>query len=172
MKLRCYLLLTLKSDVVATTFTQTQNSIKVEFANNSAVKISANYINKIFNRLALLTLSDDQHIAAESLVLIALIPCFPKIRQRTIKIWNACKQILPQEITEDDFDHSIKGLFVESEGVRSAKVVSELFNQLLSFSREPRPATEANDRAIWVIFLNNAYHVGKAILFRLAFYYG
>lgn len=80
--------------------------------------------------------------------------------------------MLPQEITEDDFDHFIKGLFVESERVRSAKVVSKFFNRLISFSRELRPATETRDRAIWVVFLKNAYHVGKAILFRLASHYG
>lgn len=33
------------SDVVATTFTQKTNSIKIKFARNSAIKISINYVN-------------------------------------------------------------------------------------------------------------------------------
>lgn len=70
-----------QSDVVATTFTQTQSNIKIEFARNSAVKIPADYINKILNRLALLTLSNDRNEAAGNILLIVLIPCFPKIKQ-------------------------------------------------------------------------------------------
>lgn len=38
-----------QSDVVATTFTQTQNNIKVEFARNSAVKICPDYVKKILD---------------------------------------------------------------------------------------------------------------------------
>lgn len=106
-----------QSDVVATTFTQTQNSIKIEFARNSAVKISADYINKILNRVALLTFSDDRNIAASNLILIALIPCFPKIKQRTIKLWNTCKKMLPYEATEENYDQFIKSLFVGVEEI-------------------------------------------------------
>ena len=36
-----------QSDVVATTFIQTQSNIKIEFARNSAVKIPTDYINKL-----------------------------------------------------------------------------------------------------------------------------
>lgn len=151
-----------QSDVVATTFTQTQNSIKVEFARNSAVKISTNYIDKILNRLALLKISDDRNVAASNLVLIALIPCFPKIKQRTIKLWNACKKKLPCQVTDEIFEQFIKGLFVGDEGVHSSKTVSKFFKRLLSFSNDLRPATGTKDRAIWVIFLRNAYQVGKA----------
>ena len=117
-----------QSDVVATTFTQTQNSIKIEFARNSAVKISTDYIDKILNRLALLTFSDDRNIAATNLLLIALIPCFPKIKQQTIKLWNACKKMLPHEATEENYDQFIKGLFVGGEEVQSSKIVSKFLN--------------------------------------------
>ena len=158
-----------QSDVVATTFTQTQNSIKIEFARNSAVKISADYINKILNRVALLTFSDDRNIAASNLILIALIPCFPKIKQRTIKLWNTCKKMLPDEVTEENYDQFIKGLFVGVEEVQSSKIVSKFFKRLLSFSKDLRPATETKDRAIWVVFLRNAYQVGTANRFCLAF---
>lgn len=125
------------------------------------MKIPADYINKILNRLALLTFSDDRNIAASKIVAIALIPCFPKIRQRTMKLWSACKKVLPREVTEeekeedDDSDQFIKGLFVEFEGVQNPKAVSNFFKRLLSFSRELRPVTEKKDRAIWVIFFRN-----------------
>lgn len=36
-----------QSDVVATTFIQTQNSIMIEFARNSAVKVPADYVDKV-----------------------------------------------------------------------------------------------------------------------------
>lgn len=100
-----------QSDVVATTFTQTQSDIKIEFARNSAVNIPADYINKILKRLALLTLSNDRNEAAGNILLIALIPCFPKIRERATKLWNACKKLLPQEVTEENFDRLSKGCF-------------------------------------------------------------
>lgn len=89
-----------QSDVVATAFTQTPNSIKVDFARNSAVKISTNYVNQILNQLALLKLSDDRNLEATKLVLIVLKPCFPKIKQRTRKLWNVCKKILPDKVTK------------------------------------------------------------------------
>lgn len=116
-----------QSDVFATTFTQTQNSVKIEFSRNSAVKVPADYIDKILNRPALLRFSDDRDIAASNIVAIALIPCFPKIWQRTMKLWNACKKVLPQEVTEDGFDQFIKGPFAECERVQSQKVVSKFF---------------------------------------------
>lgn len=154
-----------QSDVVATAFTQTPNSIKVEFARNSALKISTNYVNQILNQLALHKLSDDRNLEATKLVLIVLKPCFPKIKQRTIKLWNACKKILPDEVTKENFDQLIKGLFEYSEGVQSPEVVSEFFEQLLSFSKDLRTVTERDDRAIWATFLRSAYQVGKAIQF-------
>lgn len=160
-----------QSDVVATTFTQTQSNIKIEFARNSAVKVPSDYIKKILNRLALLTLSNDRNEAAGNILLIALIPCFPKIRQRATKLWNACKKV-PQEITEDNFDQFVKGLFLESEGVGAAGAVSALFKELISFSKEIRPFTEKKDCSIWGAFLRNAYQVGKAILFCLLFNHG
>lgn len=49
--------------------------------------------------------------AASNILAIALIRCFPKTWQRTMKLWNACKKVLPQEITEDSFDQFIKGSF-------------------------------------------------------------
>ena len=158
-----------KSDVVATTFTQTQNSIKIELAQNSAVKISADYINKILNRVALLTFLDDRNIAASNLILIALIPCFLKIKQRTIKLWNTCKKMLPHEVTKENYGQFIKSLFVGVEEIQSLKIVSKFFKRLLSFSKDLRPATETKDRAIWVVFLRNAYLVGKANRFCLTF---
>lgn len=158
-----------QSDVVATTFTQTQNSIKIEFARNSAIQTSADYINKILNRVALLTFSDDRNIAASNLILIALRPCFPKIKHRTIKLWKTCKKMLPDEVTEENYDHFIKGLFVEVGKVQSSRILSNFFKRLLSFSKDPRPATETKDRAIWVVFLRNAYQVGTANRFCLAF---
>lgn len=154
-----------QSDVVATTFTQTQSNIKIEFARNSAVKIPADYINKILNRLALLTLSNDRNEAAGNILLIALIPCFPKIKQRATKLWNACKKVLPQEVTKDNFDQFVKGLFLESEGVGAAGVVAAFFKELISFSKEVRPVTEKKDRSIWGAFLRNAYQVGKPLSF-------
>lgn len=93
-----------QSDVVATAFTQISNSIKVEFAQNSAVKIFTKYVNQILNQLALLKLSDDRNLEATKLVLIVLKPCFSKIKQRTIKLWNACKKIFSYEVTKEDFD--------------------------------------------------------------------
>ena len=160
-----------QSDVVATAFTQTQNSIKVEFARNSAVKTSIDYINQILNQLASLTLSDDRILEAIKLILIALKPCSAKIKQRTMKLWNACKKLLPHEVTEENFDQFIQGLIVGSEGGQSPKVVSKFFKRLLSFSKDLRTATERDDRATWAIFLRNAYQVGKAIRFCLAAYY-
>lgn len=154
-----------QSDVVATTFTQTQSNIKIEFARNSAVKIPVDYINKILNRLALLTLSNGRNEAAGNILLIALIPCFPKIRQRATKLWNACKKLLPQEVTKDNFDQFVKGLLLESEGVGAARIVSAFFKALFSFSKEIRPVTEKKDRAIWGAFLRNAYQVGKHFCF-------
>ena len=115
-----------QSDVVATAFTQTENSVKVEFARNSAVKICTDYVNQILNHLALLTLSDDRNLEASKLLLIALKPCFPKINQRTLKLWNACK-MLPDEVTEENFDHFIKRLFVGNEGVQSPKGCIKVF---------------------------------------------
>lgn len=158
-----------QSDVVATTFTQTQSDIKTEFARNSAVKIPVDYINKILNRLALLTLSNDRNEAAGNILLIALRPCFPKIKQRATKLWNACKKVLPQEVTKDNVDQFVKVLFLGSEGVGAAAVVSAFFTELISFSKEARPVTEKKDRAIWGAFLRNAYQVGKATLFFLLF---
>lgn len=121
------------------TNTKQHNSIKIEFARNSAVKIPADYINKILSRLALLTFSDDRNIAASK---------------------NACKKVLPREVTEekeedDDSDQFIRGLFVEFEGVQNPKAVSNFFKRLLSFSKELRPVTEKKDRAIWVIFFRS-----------------
>ena len=89
-----------------------------------------------------------------------------------MKLWNACKKVVPQEVTEEGFDQFIKGSFADCERVQSQKVVSKFFKWLVSFSKEIRPVTEKKDRAIWVIFLRNAYHVGKTVLFRLPFHYG
>lgn len=72
------------SNFVATAFTQTPDCIKVEFARNSAVKISTDYINQILNQIALLKLTDDRNLEATKLVLIIMKPCFPKIKQRTM----------------------------------------------------------------------------------------
>lgn len=47
--------------------------------------------------------------------------------------------------------------------------MSKFFKRLISYSKEMRPVTGKKDRAIWVIFLRNAYHVGKTALFRLPF---
>lgn len=155
------------SDVVATSYIQTKNRITIKFARNSAAKTSSDYIGKLLNRLNLLTLSDDRNVAAVNVLLIALRPCFPKIRQRTMKLWNACKMILPREIAEDNLDQFIQELFLEREGVQSPQVVAEFFTQLKSFSRQLRPVTEKRDRAIWAVFLRKAYQVGKTILFFL-----
>lgn len=89
------------------------------FARNSAAKISSDYTAKILNRLTLVTLSDDRNVAAVNVLLIALGPCFPKIRQRTMNLWNACKKALPQGVAEDNLDQVIQGLFVEREGFQS-----------------------------------------------------
>lgn len=162
------------SDTVATTSTQRQSSITIRFATNSAVKISADYINRILNRLNLLTISDDRNEAAGNILLIALIPCFPKIRQRTTKLWNACKEVLPHEVTKDDFNQFVQKLFVGGDGdekVRSAKLMSNFFEELFSFSRNARPVTEKRDRSIWAAFLRTAYRVGKAIIIRLSIHY-
>lgn len=82
------------SDVVATSYVQTQNRIRINFARESAANIPGDYISKILNRLNLLTLSDDRNVAALNILLIALRPCFPKIRPRTMKLWDACKKLL------------------------------------------------------------------------------
>lgn len=75
--------------------------------------------------------------------------------------------MLPQEVTKDNFDQFVKGLFLESEGVGAAGVVAAFFKELISFSKEVRPVTEKKDRSIWGAFLRNAYLVGKAIVFCL-----
>lgn len=49
--------------------------------------------------------------------------------------------------------------------------MSKFFKRLISYSKEMRPVTGKKDRAIWVIFLRDAYHVGKTALFRLPFHY-
>lgn len=61
----------------------------------------------------------------------------------------------------------LQGFFLEYERVQSPQVVSEFFTQLIinSFSRELRPVTAKRDRAIWAVFLRNAYQVVKAISF-------
>lgn len=82
------------SDVVATGYVQTQNRITINFARDSAANIPGNYISKILIRLNLLTLSDDRNVAALNIPLIALRPCFPKIKPRTMKLWDACKKLL------------------------------------------------------------------------------
>lgn len=153
------------SDVVATSYIQTDNRITINVARNSAAKISSDYIAKILNRLSLITVSDDRNVAAVNVLLIALKPCFPKIRQRTMKLWNACKKLLPEEVNEENMDQFIQGLYLEREGVQSPQVVAEFFTQLKSFSEELRPVTEKLDRASWAVFLRKAYQVGKAILF-------
>lgn len=127
---------------------------------------------KILNRINLHKFSDNRDIAASNIVAIALIPCFPKIWQRTMKLWSAWKKVLPQEVTEDGFDQFVKGSFAECERVQSPKVVSKFFKRLISFSKGTSPVTEKKDRAIWVVFLRNAYHIGKAVLFRLPFHSG
>lgn len=131
------------------------------------VKCPTDYINKILNRVALLTPSSDRNEAAGNILLIALIPCFPKIRQRATKLWNACRKVLPENFTTDNFDQFVKGLFLESEGVEAAGVVAAFFKELISFSKEVRPVTKKKDRSIWGAFLRNAYQVGRAILFCL-----
>lgn len=151
------------SDVVATAFTQTTNSIKVEFARNSAIKISPNYVNQILKQITLLKPSDDRNLEALKLVLISLKSCFPKIKQRTMKLWSACKKTLPDKFTKENFDQLIKRLFDHSEGAQSPEVVSEFFDQLLSFSTDLRTVTERDDRAMWATFLRSAYQVGKTI---------
>lgn len=65
------------------------------------------------------------------------------------------------------FGPVLQGIFLEYERVQSPQVVPEFFTQLIinSFSRELRPVTAKRDRAIWAVFLRNAYQVGKAISF-------
>lgn len=82
-----------------------------------------------------------------------------------MKLWNARKKVLPQEVTGDNLNQFIQGLFFECEGVQSPQVVSEFFTQLNSFSRDLRPVTEERDRATRAVFLRNPYQVAKAISF-------
>lgn len=85
-----------------------------------------------------------------------------------MKLWNACKKVLPrQEVTEDDLDQFIKGLFLERKGIQSPQMVAQFFTQLYSFSKELNPLTEKRDRVIWALFIRQAYQVGKALLFYL-----
>lgn len=93
-----------QSDVVATASTQTPDSITVEFARHSAVKISTDYVNQILNQISLLKPSDDRNLAATKLVLMIMKPCFPKIKQRTIKLLNACKKLFPHQFTKGYLD--------------------------------------------------------------------
>lgn len=159
-----------QADIVATTLTQTSSNIKIEFARNSVVKIPADYTDKILNRIALLTSSDDRNLAAATILLITLKPCFPKIRQRTTKLWNACKKLLPKDVTEDNFSQFIEGLLAKDEGVTNAEVVSDFSKELFSFSKKVRTVTDKGDRAIWIVFLRNAYKIGKVTLVHLVFH--
>lgn len=145
-----------QSDIVATTLTQTPSNIEIAFARNSAVKVPADYINKILNRLALLNSSSDRNIAAGNILLIALKPCFYKIRQRKMKLWNACKKVLPKEVTEDNFSRFIKGLLVKDEGIKNSDIVSEFSTELIAFSKKIRSVTEKKDRSKWAAFLRNS----------------
>lgn len=41
--------------------------------------------------------------------------------QRTTKLWNACKEVFPQEVAEANYGQFLLGLFTKDEGVIDTK---------------------------------------------------